>query len=260
MKNLSEGTRQLPVRHISIRVPWNDTGWTGCVCTNPPDNISCLVLPRIRENRIDKKETQVAGQSWENLNDDHHPPCVSERGGFMAPFDFTRKLSHPYAKTSNAHKHLLPTTFRYPAYSAACLPFKWMLKDMAMDKVKALELGFQPDLEDQTHNEMGFNTDWVQTKHNQLVMLDTFFSAIQPEKSLCFFYAKRIPFVEDARRVLIGVGWVKHVGDFVEYKYKKNKPLKSILWERPIQHSIRPKFTDGFLLPYSLPYTFFNKL
>jgi len=250
MKNLSEGAKQLPIRHISIRVPWNDTNWTGCVCKNPPDNISCLVLPRIRENRIDKKEVQLAGQSWEDLNDNDHPPCVGERGGFMAPFNFTRSLSHPYAKTSKAHKHLLPTSFRYPAYSAACLPFKWMLKDSAIEKVKELELGFQSDLEDQTHDEMGFNTGWVQTKHNQLVMLDTFFSAIQPEKSLCFFYAKRVPFVEDARRVLIGVGWVKHIGDFVEYKYKEKKSLKSILWERPIQHSIRPKFTDGFLLPY----------
>lgn len=250
MKLLSEGAKRLPLRHISIRVPWNDTDWSGCICNNPSDNIACLILPRIRESRRDEDELKMAGQSWQNLEEDQFPPCVSERGGFMAPYEITRKISHPYSYTSKAHKHLLPTSFRYPAYSAACLPFNWMLKDAAIDKVKALELGFQTDLEDQAHGEMGFETSWIQTKYNQLVMLDTFFSAIQPEKSLCFFYAKRIPFIEDARRVLIGVGWVKHVGNYVEYKYKDNKPLKSILWERPIQHSIRPKFTDGFLLPY----------
>jgi len=250
MKNLSEGSKRMPLRHISIRVPWNDSGWSGRVCSKPSDNISCLVLPRIRESRKDNEESKLTGESWQNLKEEDLPPCVSERCGFMAPYELTRKLSHPYSNTSKAHKHLLPTPFRYPVYSAACLPFNWMLKDAAEDKVKALDLGFQPDLEKQAHDEMGFNTGWIQTKHNQLVMLDTFFSAIQPEKSLCFFYAKRIPFVEDARRVLIGVGWVKHVGNFVEYKYKENKFLKSILWERPIQHSIRPRFTDGFLMPY----------
>src|SRR5438132_2969725 len=64
-----------------------------------------------------------------------------------------------------------------------------------------------------------------------------------------------MPFVEDAaaRRILIGVGRVKHVADCVEYAYTtknlKDK-LRSILWERMIQHSIRPDFKDGFLLPY----------
>ena len=97
---------------------------------------------------------------------------------------------------------------------------------------------------------MGFSTSWVQTKHNQLVMLDTFFSAIQPQKSLCFIYAKRVPLVEDSRRVIIGVGWVEHVGNSAEYRYKEKGKIDSVLWERPVQHSMRPKFKDGFLLPY----------
>ena len=32
----------LPLRHLSIRVPWHDSGWDGRVCQNPTANTSCL--------------------------------------------------------------------------------------------------------------------------------------------------------------------------------------------------------------------------
>ena len=44
MAQLHEGARQLPLRHLSVRVPWNDTGWTGVVCKKPVENIACLIL------------------------------------------------------------------------------------------------------------------------------------------------------------------------------------------------------------------------
>jgi hypothetical protein len=250
MTMLIEGARQLPLRHISVRVPWNDTDWTGRICQKPSDNISCLILPRIRETRDDDQETALAGQAWADLDPSQLPPCVSERGSFMSPVPFTRKISHPYAETSEVHQHFIPTTFRYPAYSAACLPFNWMLKEFALEKVKSLELGFVHELEDEAHAAMGFDTAWVQTKQNQLVMLDTFFGAIHPKRSLCFFYAKRTPLVEDTRRVIIGAGWVTHVGQSVEYEYSEKSLHTSVIWERPVQHSIRPDFSDGFILPY----------
>jgi len=148
------------------------------------------------------------------------------------------------------HAHLLPTPYRYPPYSAACLPFNWMLREGAAKHAAELELGFRPELEQEADTTMGFDTEWVQTKHNQGLLLDTFFSAIQPQRSLCFFYAKRTPLTEDPRRVLIGVGWVTHVGEAVEYRYSQPGPLTSLIWERAVQHSIRPDFGDGFLLPY----------
>jgi len=64
-----------------------------------------------------------------------------------------------------------------------------------------------------------------------------------------------VPFVEDTAggRIIIGVGRVKHVSPCIEYEYStkdlKGK-LRSVLWERMVQHSIRPDFKDGFLLPY----------
>jgi hypothetical protein len=40
-----------PLRHISIRVPWHDTGWDGQVCAAPRLNGACLKLKRERIRR-----------------------------------------------------------------------------------------------------------------------------------------------------------------------------------------------------------------
>ncbi|MBA4019760.1 MAG: RNA helicase, partial [Pirellula sp.] len=118
-------------------------------------------------------------------------------------------------------------------------------------------LGEEHNLDVQAEREpdLGFDNNWVQDHENQRSLLDCFTGHLRPESSLCFFYAKQVPFVEDyaGRRVLIGVGRVKHIADCVEYKYNTNNlkgKLRSVLWERVVQHSIRPDFQDGFLLPY----------
>jgi len=252
---LSSGARQLPLAHISIRVPWNDTGWEGCVCENPRANNSCLALPRISEGRDDGLETKLAGRSWDELSEAERPICASERGAFMAPFDLAKNVEHPYFKTNEQYKHFAPTPFTFKAYSAASVPFRWMLRSWAesdedgMGIIEEYELGFQTDIEP----DLGFKTDWIQDRRNQLVMLDTFFSAMRPEESLCFFYAKRTPLSEQSGRVLIGVGRVTAVGEPIEYKYTcdpEDAPIRCMLWERNVHHSIRPDFKDGFILPY----------
>ena len=77
---------------------------------------------------------------------------------------------------------------------------------------------------------------------------------MKPEESLVFFYAKQVPLLEEmpSRRVLVGVGRVKSVGSRNEYLYAGSPDGKqrSLIWERMVSHSIRPRMTDGFLLPY----------
>ena len=65
--------------------------------------------------------------------------------------------------------------------------------------------------------------------------------------------------MEDSRRILIGVGRVKHIGEPIEYKYSKQGKHRAMIWERMIQHSIRPNFTDGFLLPYHAALEYSNQ-
>ena len=125
MKSYSESKRPI-IRHLSIRVPWHDSGWTGNVCNSPKENVSCLALDRIHDEKDDAKEQINAAKSLQELDQDNWPVCVSEQGCFMAPFEYTRIVSHPYVKTSPLHEHILPTTFRHPAYSAPAIPFRWV--------------------------------------------------------------------------------------------------------------------------------------
>ena len=242
------GARRLPVQHLSIRVPWHDAGWAGTVCDRPAANTACRVLPRISESKDDAAEESIAGQSFSELSADQLPPCISERANFMAPFPVTLSKRHPYVeRNSDSHGHFLPTPFTMRPYSAACLPYRWMLVEESAELVERYDLGFQPDREP----DLGFLTAWIQDRSNQLVMLDTFFGAIRSEESLCFFYAKDTPLSASASRVIVGVGLVRNIDEHVEYQYAaRNPPHRSVLWERNVAHSIRSGFADGFLFPY----------
>jgi hypothetical protein len=76
--------------------------------------------------------------------------------------------------------------------------------------------------------------------------------AIAPDDSLCFFYAKDTPLSAATGRVIIGVGLVRSVEEHLEYMYATGeRPLRSVLWERNVEHSIRAGFEEGFLFPYA---------
>jgi len=111
-------------------------------------------------------------------------------------------------------------------------------------------------LEDRADELMGWSSDWVQDHRNQLAVLDSFFSAIRPGKSIVFLYAKDVPLIEDrapGARILVGAGMVTEVADHSEWAYEgdpKSWPIRSVMWERAIGHSVRPNFNNGFLLPY----------
>ena len=250
MSELAPGARQLPLHHISIRVPWHDRGWDASVCADPKSNTSCLILSRVSDEKDDEAEQIVRATLWKDLPEQQWPGCKTERAAFMAPFEFTRTLEHPYVTSSKAHKHFAPTPLIHPHYSANCIPFAWMLGDRAAEKSNLLQLGFDETAETKIHEQMGFETSWVQVKKNQLVMLDTFFGALRRDESLCFFYAKDTPLANDPRRVIVGVGRVTNVRPWVEYKYATPGSHSAVLWDRIVEHSIRPEFKDGFLFPY----------
>lgn len=255
-----------PLRHLSIRVPWHDAGWAGTVCDDPTANTACLVLKRIGAERDDAAEQTARGKALTVLSEQDLPCCVGERGFFMAPFALPRTKTHPYAESSpDTHAHFRPTPFRHPPYSADAVPFRWMFKpERWTNPKKPNEADFRDrlrlDLDPAREPDLKFDTVWMQDRANHLAALDAFFDPVRPDQSLCFFYAKRTPLSDDPRRVIVGVGRVKHVGDSHEYAYgvpAAKAPLRSMLWERMVQHTIRPRgkdgadgFDGGFLLPY----------
>lgn len=241
--------RQLPHRHLSVRVPWHDTAWDGRVCAHPLDNSACLRLGRIAEERNDALEDLNAGTKWAELPAVDLPPCASERAGFMAVTPRQVRKVHPYSTWSEHYKKFKPTQYTLDPYSADCVPFRWMLRQNA-DKIAGdLHLDYRIEYEDDVETQTGRKTQWVQHGVNQGILLNTFFSAIRPQQSLFFVYAKETPLSEDPRRVLLGVGRISNVGKVVPYAQDDNT-FGSMLWERVIGHSIRPDRSDGFLMPY----------
>ncbi|HEJ3821089.1 TPA: hypothetical protein SL445_003585 [Pseudomonas aeruginosa] len=180
----------------------------------------------------------------------------------MAKFPLSMQKKHPYAESARTtHGNFADTPYTIRPYSAAGIPFRWMLREQVEGNKKwgvpslkeILQLGYQAEREPDLTVNKGWEKDkktWVQEGTNQRIILDTFFSVAKPDESLVFFYAKRTPLVEDARRVLIGVGRVKSVSAPIEYHYsggqKPKDNISGYLWERNIEHSIRPRAMTRF--------------
>jgi hypothetical protein len=108
---------------------------------------------------------------------------------------------------------------------------------------------YELDVDESREPDLGFQNSWVTEWQNQTTLLSGFAAHLRNEESLCFFYAKHVPFVEGTGRILIGVGRIKSIGGLQEYD-RSSDGMRGMIWERPIQHSIRPNGLDGFLVPY----------
>lgn len=259
----TEGKTCIPIRHLSARVPWHDAGWDGTVCRAPRLNSSCLALNRIGSTKDEASEERYAGRFLSDIPGEDAPPCFAERVNFLSPKPQQRMARHAYAKTSEHHKHISNTNFTHPAYSVAATPFGWLLKDRAWgDKWRGGTIDSQaiaerygidsrPEYEPSEPNWLEYRP-WIQGHANQKALLNAFFGALKPQKSLIFIYAKRTPLIDLDQWMIIGVGRITSIGDLQEWDYDppKNPPIRSYLWERSICHSIRTDGSDGVLLPY----------
>lgn len=238
------------LKHLSVRVPWHDNNWNGSICDNPNANGACLVLKNCALNRNDSKEQKLAGQSLKDLREEDYPVCIGERATFMAPFAIHKTMSHPYAQSSpSTHGHLKPTRIQYPAFATAAVPYYWMVKDNAKEKSLFYDLNFDEQREPKLEWATNGNDHWVQEFNNQKALLNCFFEHLEEDKSLVFFYAKQVPFVEESGRVLAGVGRISKIIPSEKYE-GSNSRFSAAYWETMVLHSIRKDGKNGFLLPY----------
>ena len=242
-------------KHLSIRVPWHDNAWNGTICKNAKNNDACLALKNCAENRNDEIEKELAGKRICEIKDETKlPPCISESAMFMADFDFTKNLKHPYAKGYNDYyKHLQPTPVIFPKYSATAIPFRWGMPENAEEFAEQYDLDYDSNREPykKTNDEsLRFTTNWVQDYYNQKSVFNCFFEHINPIESLSFFYAKEVPFVEENNRVLVGLGEITSIIEQKAFNKLDDTGFTSMPWEHMVNHSIRPDFKEGFLFPY----------
>lgn len=242
------------VRHVSVRIPWHDRAWDGHVCDRPMENNSCLALKLIAENRKDEDEEKIAGEAFDNLSREQLPPCLRSSAGFLSRRSHNFDSVMAYAEWSPHHKHILPRSVHFPAWGTLIIPYRWMLKESGFQIAADLELDAQRDSEP-TDPAWLKGTSWIQGFSNQRVLLDAFVEPLVEEETLILFYATQTPLCDDERRVLLGASLLSKMHELVEYPYSNKKPedLRAMVWERPIQHSLRLEekvFDGGFVMPY----------
>ena len=240
-------------QHLSIRIPWKDNGYSGLVCDKPCYNNSCLRLKNISINRDDNLEESLKGKPI--AGHEQEIPCLSEGGVFMSENTHKKTTIHPYrSPKSMTHSHFLDTELMFRPFSLPARPFAWtMLRkgdDRGDQNIQRLISQYNINYDASREPELGFPTNWVQDAENQRAIFKTFYQHVIPTKSLVLPYAKQVPFLDDAKRVVMGVGYVESVVDPPEHKHTEAGSLRSILWETMIGHSIRNDRKNGFLLPY----------
>lgn len=237
------------MHHLTLRVPWHDSKWNGCVCAMPSHNSYCVALKRIRDERDDAAEDTVASRPLAELKPEQHPACKAESGAFMNGAEWTREFVHPYAelsKTHPTHGHLRPTRVKVRPYSAFAVPFAWMLRSEQGSIQEKLPEQLPPDADDPFSG----GSSWVFSRERQHALLDLFFGRLTQGESLVFFYCKEgQPLGDSISRLVVGVGMIESMSPVLEYDTSGGKPAYP-MWDRMISHSIRVDGHKGFLLPY----------
>lgn len=243
-------------RNLSIRVPWHDRAWDGHVCHDPIANSSCLALKLIAENRDDVLEARVHDEAFDDLAPDERPPCLRSSASFLSANAHNFDSVMAYSRWSSDHTHILKQTVRVPAWGAVSIPYRWMLKDSGFEIAENLELDASREREPSSPGWLE-DTSWIQGFDNQEALLNAFAAPLVENESLVLFYATRTPLCDDERRVLLGAAILQKKHGLTEYPYKEGhkSPLRAMVWERPVQHSLRPAkqgggVTDGFVMPY----------
>lgn len=245
---MSGTTLQKPLRHLTVRVAWQDNGWDGTVCQKPGENTYCLALKRVREERKDDEEARVACRHFSMLSPTSLPPCKAENSYFMSETAFDRIFDHPYRQNKKAqktHGHLKPAKVQIPAHSAVAVPFWWMNRDSQKEVANRSPATLPPDEKDPFPKQ----SPWVFARDRQEAILDLFFDQLTPRQSLVFFYTKEgQPIRENLSRLVVGVGSIEDIPGILRYDSTEGKRYP--LWDRIIPHSIRRDGHKGFVLPY----------
>lgn len=241
-------------QHYSFRVPWHDNRWNGKVCSSPYENYSCMRLKSINQGKNEILEDEKSGCDYCSIECINDFPCVREGVAFMSDSSIDLEVKHPYSTWSPFHKHLLPMKETIPSYSYPARPFRWVMKNRYIGNKKyktidelAAEKGFEykPEYEPEMKNKT-----WVQDGRNQKAIFNAFFEDAVEGESICVFYAKQVPFIEEVKRVVVGIGHIKKINPPVMYDMSDDKGMTSCLWENMVYHTIREDMVDGFLIPY----------
>jgi ATPase len=241
-------TRQKYVQHFSTRIPWKDNDYTGRIDDNPKDNVAAQVIPNISASRNLEFEENNKGKYYKDIDSNYLKHWITENAAFMSDSVLSIKMHHPYSNRNNAlFSHFKETIFKVEPYSFLLRPFSWTLIEKTKERQKYHNFYF--DLE-KTQQMLNWKTSWVSHGESQKGIFEYFFSGIEPKNSLIFPYYKQVPFIEDGRRVIAGIGNIVSKIELHEYASDGSRDEKNFIWETNVAHSIRDDEKNGFLMPY----------
>lgn len=235
------------VQHVSVRVPWHDTGWAGTICADPLANSSCILLENIGRQRLDEFEAAHAGWPIEALA--ALPACVGERGAFLSPRDHVLTRPHPY-RHAKALEAVSEASIPVPAWSVHAIPFFWLNRNNVEQVLLERPIGdFRHEAEELAIKHLGWKPSWVLHGDNQKAIIETFFQDVTGQQSLIFFYLKHSPFEDQPRRMLVGATCVDSVTLPGRWPTSGPTAFPNHMWETIIRHTLRADGSGGILLP-----------
>jgi hypothetical protein len=181
-KTKKAGTNQV-VQHISVRIPWKDNGYTGCVCAEPCHNTACTCLRGIAKDRNEELEKQLAGKPIKGH--ENQIPGLNEGGCFMSAHSHVELRSHPYkVNWPDSHGHFDETPVEYPPFTLPARPFRWTFKpernQSAREIVGVYGIDYQTDREPKFQKPDGtpFHDNWIQESENQKAIFDYLYKTL----------------------------------------------------------------------------------
>lgn len=192
--------------HLSSRLTWHDSGWNGCICEKPSENVYCSIHEHIRKSRNKEMKELENDNSGEPLNKlDFLPPCARDPAAFSSE-GFTNVHHDPldWRKLPSVEEDL-------PPYSLCTSGYGRM---------------FSSDKE----------FTWENDPEIQLERLNEFWDpeVIKPNQSLVFFYVNHANPMknEPGTRILVGVGRIKDVKPQLFFGKKNKNDPKNPVWSR----------------------------
>lgn len=235
------------IQHYSTRIPWKDNDYTGRIDNNPRYNVAAQIIANIASARDWDFEEKNKGVSYLDLDRENIKSWVTENAAFMSNREISVNINHPYRKNNEKFKHYCETELVLEPYSFLLRPFAWTRKDNTIEKHKHHNFYF--DL-GKTELMLNWSSAWVSHGPSQKGIFDYFFSGIVPNKSLIFPYYKQVPFIEDNRRVIAGIGNLTGKVTLQKYDTDGTRDEYNYIWETNAGHSIRKDGEYGFLMPY----------
>ncbi len=130
---------------------------------------------------------------------------------------------------------------------AGIVPFRWLMRE----QLDELPRSPRDRRRQRTGSPCSATTQTGYTKHRTSATCLTRLPVILRDERIPYILLRKCmcPSRKVTGRVIVGVGRVQSIGPVIEYD-RSREGMAGMVWERPIQHSIRPNGVDGFLVPY----------